>query len=185
MRSGRAATARDVSTKIREIEIRILSKPTRLFEIAWWLIGKVTPYERNARKLSESAVAKVAQSIEKYGWRQPIVVDRKGVIIAGHTRLLAAQKLGLKQVPVHVAKELSEAEARAYRLMDNRSHQESTWDELLLGPELADLKAMDFDLAATGFEPLECGKWHRSRRLNAKSSTIRRRSRSSYFTSPS
>jgi len=127
----------------------------KVFEIAWWLIGKVKPYERNARKLSESAVAKVAQSIEKYGWRQPIVVDRKGVIIAGHTRLLAAQKLGLKQVPIHVAKDLSEAEVKAYRLMDNRSHQESTWDELLLGPELADLKALDFDLSATGFEPLE------------------------------
>lgn len=127
----------------------------RDFLVALWAIGKVKPYPKNARTISDAAVAKVAQSIEKYGWRQPIVVDRKGVIIAGHTRLLAAQKLGLKQVPVHVAKELSEAEVKAYRLMDNRSHQESTWDEVLLGPELQDLKALDFDLALTGFDPSE------------------------------
>ena len=65
-------------------------------------IGQVTPYVRNPRK-NEAAVAKVAASIMEFGWRQPIVVDEKGVIIAGHTRLLAAQRLGLAEVPVHVA----------------------------------------------------------------------------------
>lgn len=115
------------------------------------LIGQVTPYVRNPRK-NEAAVAKVAASIKEFGWRQPIVVDEKGVIIAGHTRLLAAQRLGLAEVPVHVAIGLSEAQVKAYRLMDNRSGQEAEWDENLLSLEFADLKEMKFDLELTGFE---------------------------------
>ena len=114
-------------------------------------IGQVTPYVRNPRK-NEAAVAKVAASIKEFGWRQPIVVDEKGVIIAGHTRLLAAQRLGLAEVPVHVAQGLSEAQVKAYRIMDNRSAQEAEWDENLLSLEFADLKEMKFDLELTGFE---------------------------------
>jgi hypothetical protein len=114
-------------------------------------IAKVIPYARNPRKNAE-AVAKVAASIKEFGWRQPIVVDEKGVIIAGHTRLLAAQRLGLAEVPVHVATGLSPAQVKAYRLMDNRSGQEAEWDENLLSLEFADLKEMKFDLDLTGFE---------------------------------
>jgi ParB-like chromosome segregation protein Spo0J len=114
-------------------------------------IGQVLPYIRNPRK-NEAAVDKVAASIKEFGWRQPIVVDEKGVIIAGHTRLLAAQRLGLAEVPVHVAVELSEAQVKAYRLMDNRSGQEAEWDLDLLSHEFADLKEMKFDLEFTGFE---------------------------------
>src|SRR4051812_34057590 len=94
-----------------------------------WSIDKPIPYARNARKIGEGAVAKVAANIKEFGFRQPIVVDPEGVIVAGHTRLLADQRLGLTSVPVHVATGLTPAQIKAYRLMDNRSGEESTWDE--------------------------------------------------------
>ena len=114
-------------------------------------VKDLTPYARNPRK-NDAAVAKVAASIREFGWRQPIVVDEKGVIIAGHTRLLAAQRLGLAEVPVHVAVGLSEAQVKAYRLMDNRSGQEAEWDNILLPLEISDLKEVGYDLELTGFE---------------------------------
>ena len=123
--------------------------------VSLWPVDKVIPFARNARKIPASAVTKVAASIKEFGWRQPIVVDREGVIICGHTRLLAARKLGLEQVPVHVAENLSPAQVRAYRLMDNRSHEETDWDLELLGPELEELRDLDFDLTLTGFEERE------------------------------
>jgi ParB-like chromosome segregation protein Spo0J len=92
-------------------------------EVNLWPLGKITPYARNARKIPPQAVNKVAASIQEFGWRQPIVVDRQGIIICGHTRLLAAQKLGLDKAPVHVADSLTSAQVRAYRLLDNRSHE--------------------------------------------------------------
>jgi DNA modification methylase len=115
-------------------------------------IETVHPYARNARQISTKAVDKVAASLREFGWRQPIVVDRDHIIICGHTRLLAARQLGLKEVPVHVAENLSPAQVRAYRLLDNRSHEETTWDEDLLSLELLDLKGMGLDLNLTGFE---------------------------------
>jgi len=123
--------------------------------VEWWPIEKPTPYARNARVCPENAIAKVAASLTEFGWRQPIVVDEGGVIIAGHTRLLAAQRLGLETVPVHVAAGLTPEQVKAYRLMDNRSAQETSWDEELLPLELSELAGLDFDLALTGFEPDE------------------------------
>src|ERR1700738_450220 len=123
--------------------------------VSAWPIDKVIPFARNARKIPASAVAKVAASIQEFGWRQPIVIDREGVIICGHTRLLAARKLGLDQVPVHVAANLSPAQVRAYRLMDNRSHEEAEWDMELLAPELEELRSWDLDMKLTGFKPQE------------------------------
>src|SRR5690348_12335115 len=123
--------------------------------VCMWLIEKVIPYARNSRKIPERAIDKVAASIKEFGFRVPIVVDKDGVIICGHTRLLAAKKLGLKQVPVHVAANLTPAQVKAYRLMDNRSHEETDWDIDLLGPELEELHALDFDLELTGFDPHE------------------------------
>jgi hypothetical protein len=125
------------------------------FNIEWWDIDKVVPYAKNARKIRQSAIDKVAASIAEFGWRQPIVVDAKGVIAVGHVRWGAANKLKLEKVPVHVASDLSDAQIKAYRLMDNRSNEETDWDFDLLGPELADLKMSDFDLALTGFDPNE------------------------------
>jgi len=113
---------------------------------------KIVPFARNARKIPQKAIDKVAASIQEFSFRQPIVVDKDGVIICGHTRWLAAQKLGLEQVPVHVAANLTPAQVRAYRLLDNRSHEETTWDDDLLGLELLDLKGMGIDMDLTGFE---------------------------------
>src|SRR6202521_5927187 len=101
--------------------------------VCMWPISKPIPYVRNSRKIPERAIDKVAASIQEFGFRQAIVVDKDGVIICGHTRLLAAKKLGLREVPVHVAENLTPAQVKAYRLMDNRSHQETDWDLELLG----------------------------------------------------
>jgi DNA modification methylase len=120
-----------------------------------WKIERILPYVRNARKISDAAVEKVAASIKEFGWRQPIVVDAEGVIVVGHVRLKAAQKLGLSEAPVHVADSLTPGQIKAYRLMDNRSHDEAQWDLELIGPELADLQGLDFDLSLTGFDGRE------------------------------
>src|SRR5205814_163429 len=120
--------------------------------VSAWPIDKVIPFARNARKIPASAVTKVAASIKEFGWRVPIVVDKDGVIICGHTRLLAARKLGLQEAPVHVADNLTPAQVRAYRLLDNRSHEETSWDEDLLGFELLDLKSLGIDMDLTGFD---------------------------------
>ena len=111
---------------------------------------QIIPYARNPRNNAE-AVATVAASIQEFGWRQPIVVDEAMVVLAGHTRLEAARKLGFKTAPVHVAKGLTASQARAFRIMDNRSGENAEWDEGLLNLELADLLEAEFDLGLTGF----------------------------------
>jgi len=113
--------------------------------------SKVVPYARNPRK-NQAAVAKVAASIREFGFRQPIVVDSEMTIVVGHTRYLAAVQLGLEKIPVHVAEGLTPEQIDAYRIMDNRSHEDSEWDEELLSLELSKLKDADFDLRLTGFE---------------------------------
>ena len=117
-------------------------------------IESVKPYESNPR-VNDKAVDAVAASIREFGWRVPIVVDEAGVIIAGHTRLLAARKLGLKEVPVHVAVGLTPEQVRAYRLADNKLHELSEWDYDLLPIELSDLRGMDIDLELLGFSSEE------------------------------
>lgn len=124
-------------------------------KIESWPASRPIAYARNPRKIPQKAVDKVAASIQEFGFRQPIVVDKDGVIVVGHTRLQAAQKLGMAKVPVHVAAELTPAQAKAYRLADNRDGQESTWDDDLLGLELGELGDLDFDLSLTGFDPAE------------------------------
>ncbi|CUH39330.1 Modification methylase DpnIIB [Jannaschia seosinensis] len=113
-------------------------------------IGQIIPYARNPRR-NEKAVAAVAASIAEFGWRQPIVVDDQMVVLAGHTRLLAARQLELETVPVHVAAGLTDAQARAFRIMDNRSSENAEWDKELLNLELGDLLEANFDLGLTGF----------------------------------
>src|SRR5580704_17154251 len=119
--------------------------------IETWSLDRIRPYEKNARKIPQRAVDKVAASLQEYGWQQPIVVDKQGVIVVGHVRRLAALQLGRTEAPVHVADNLTPAQIRAYRLMDNRSHQEADWDLDLLAPEIAELGALSFDLSLTGF----------------------------------
>ncbi len=113
-------------------------------------IDRVVPYARNPRKNAD-AVPKVMVSLQEFGWRQPIVVDSDLVVVAGHTRLEAARRLGMAQVPIHVAEGLSAEQLQAYRLADNRTGEEATWDEDLLKLELGDLRSAGIDLVLTGF----------------------------------
>jgi len=117
-----------------------------------WPTTKPIPYARNARVVPDAAIGKVAASIKEFGFKQPIVVDAEGVIVVGHTRLLAAQRLGMESVPVIVAADLTPAQVKAYRLADNRTAQETSWDEELLLLELEDLADLEFDVSLTGFE---------------------------------
>ncbi len=114
-------------------------------------VETLIPYARNPR-INSAAIDAVKASIAEFGFRQPIVVDEKMVVIVGHTRLEAAKALGLATVPVHVAEGLTPAQARAYRLMDNRSHENAEWDDELLKLEFGDLKLDGFDLDLTGFD---------------------------------
>ena len=113
-------------------------------------IESVRPYESNPR-LNDQAVEAVAKSLREFGFRQPIVVDADGVIIVGHTRWKAAQKLGLKQVPVHVAKDLTPAQIKAYRIADNQTATLAEWNYDLLPIEIRDLEGLNFDLSLLGF----------------------------------
>src|SRR6516225_10197858 len=106
-------------------------------------IDSIKPYDHNPR-FNDEAVDAVAASIKEFGFRQPVVVDESDVIIVGHTRYKAAQKLGLKKIPVHTAKGLSPAQAKGYRLADNQTATLSRWDDDRLPIELAELQGMDF-----------------------------------------
>ena len=126
-------------------------------EITKMKIADVIPYERNPR-INDGAVEAVAASIKEFGWRAPLVVDDNNVIICGHTRLKAAEHLGLDTVPVHVAKGLTPEQIKAYRIADNKTGEIAEWDFDLLPLELADLQNMDFDLSVLGFDTDELDK---------------------------
>lgn len=111
-------------------------------------VSELKPYEKNPR-INDNAVEACAESIREYGFKVPIIVDNNGVIIAGHTRLKAAKRLGLKKVPVIIADDLSEEQAKAFRIADNKVSDFSIWDNKLLLEELDALK--DSDLF-TGFD---------------------------------
>lgn len=128
----------------------------KLLSVETWPIDRPVPYEKNARIIPQSAIDLVAKSLQAYGWQQPLVVDEAGVLVVGHTRLQAAKQLGLTEVPVHVAKGLSEDQIKAYRLMDNRSNQDTMWDTIILREELTRLAGIDdVDPALTGFSDAE------------------------------
>ena len=120
-------------------------------------IGSVIPYEHNPR-VNDDAVDAVAASIKEFGFRTPILCDATGVIIAGHTRLKAAQKLGLKTVPVIVADDLSPEKVQALRIADNQLATLATWDESLLALELSALQSVDYDLSVLGFDEDELSR---------------------------
>ena len=121
------------------------------------MLMDVQPYDNNPR-INDDAVAAVVASIREFGFRQPIVVDENGVIIVGHTRYKAAQQLGLEKVPVHVAKGLSPAQVKAYRIADNQTATLAEWNYDLLPIELTDLQGLDFDLDLLGFDTDELAK---------------------------
>ena len=111
-------------------------------------IDKIIPYINNPRK--NLNVDKVASSIKEFGFQQPIVVDKTNTIVVGHTRYEAAKKLGITKVPVQIAN-LSENQAKAYRIADNRLNQDASWDTKLLNIEFNDLLSKDYNLDSLGF----------------------------------
>jgi len=113
-------------------------------------LNDIVPYGENPKEHPQEQVDKIASSIQRFGWDQPIVVDGNGTIIKGHGRYQAAQKLGLEEVPVIEQPDLSDAEARAARIADNRV-AESDWNDELLSTEFELLREKEMPLEATGF----------------------------------
>ncbi len=115
-------------------------------------VSDLIPYARNSRTHSDAQVSKISASIKEFGFLNPVIVDGDNGIIAGHGRILAAQKLGLDSLPCIEASHLSEAQRRAYVIADNRLALDAGWDDELLRIELGDLDAEGFDLSLTGFD---------------------------------
>lgn len=111
-------------------------------------INDITPYVNNPRN-NDAAVNKVAASIGQFGFKVPIVIDKNGIIVAGHTRHKAAQKIGLKEVPCIIADDLTPDQIKAFRLVDNKTAEYATWDTELLD---AELEGLDIDLSEFDFE---------------------------------
>ncbi len=121
-------------------------------------VEKLIPYVRNSRTHSDGQVAQIAASIKEFGWTNPILVDGESGVIAGHGRLLAARKLGQKEVPVIELKHMTESQKRAYVIADNQLAMNAGWDTTLLSLELADLKEQGFEMDVLGFDPKELDK---------------------------
>lgn len=130
---------------------------TPQISVQWRSVESLIPYARNARTHSDEQVAQIAASIREFGWTNPVLVDGASSIIAGHGRVLAARKLGQKQVPVIELAHLTESQRKAYILADNKLALNAGWDVDLLGIELGELQAEGFDLNLTGFSPEEVG----------------------------
>lgn len=113
-------------------------------------VADISPYEKNAKMHPDEQIAHIANSIREFGFQQPIVLDKHNVVIIGHGRLLAAKKIGLSEVPVLYADDLTDAQVKALRLADNKTN-ESEWDFSMLETELDDLR-LDFDMSDFGFD---------------------------------
>ena len=124
-------------------------------QITYRPIESLIPYARNSRTHSDAQVAQIAASIKEFGWTNPVLIDAEGGIIAGHGRVMAGRKLGIKEAPCITLDNLTEAQRRAYVIADNKLALNAGWDVELLKVELGDLNALDFDLALTGFDPGE------------------------------
>ena len=120
-------------------------------KIIYKKLEDIIPYENNPRN-NEKAVDYVANSIKEFGFKVPIIIDKENVVVTGHTRLKASEKLGLKEVPVIMADDLTEEQIKAFRLADNKVAQFSTWDLEKLELELDDIA---IDMVEFGFEELE------------------------------
>lgn len=125
-----------------------------MINIIYKPIGEIKPYTNNPRS-NDGAVPFVVESIKEYGFRVPILVDKDMVVIAGHTRLKAAIQLGLTELPCIIADDLTPAQVKAYRLMDNKASEKSKWNEELLVQEFEALADDGFDLTKTAFEQFE------------------------------
>lgn len=124
-----------------------------MIEIVSKALSELIPYEKNPRKISDEAVNAVAESIQEFGFKNPILIDKDNVIIAGHTRRLASLKLGLERVPCVVVDDLTPQQIKALRLADNKTNELADWDIGELDLELADL--LDMDMGRFGFDTEE------------------------------
>lgn len=113
-------------------------------------ISEIKVYEKNPRR-NQDAVEYVANSISEFGFKVPIVIDRNNVIVCGHTRYLAAERIGLKTIPCIKADDLTDEQIKAFRLADNKTAEMSEWDYSLLEEELAGLAELEFDMSSFGF----------------------------------
>jgi DNA modification methylase len=129
---------------------------SKALKVEQWPIERLVEYARNPRK-NDSEVDRMAIAIREFGFRIPIVAKSDGSVVDGHLRLKAARKLGLAEVPVALADELTDAQIKAFRLLANRSASWAEWDNELLALELGDLKELGFDLTLTGFGEVELG----------------------------
>ncbi len=118
-------------------------------------VAALAPNARNARTHSEAQIGQIVASIREWGWTVPVLIDEAGSIIAGHGRVLAAQRMGLVEVPTMVARGWTEAQKRAYLIADNKLTENGGWDDAMLRVELQDLQAMGFDTLLTGFDERE------------------------------
>lgn len=118
-------------------------------------ISKIKPFDKNARNHSEEQIEQIKNSMIEFGFLNPILIDEKGSVIAGHGRLMAANRLGLEDVPVIVLKHLSDAQKRAYCIADNAIALNSEWDDELLKAEMVGLRALNIDLTNLGFSDNE------------------------------
>jgi ParB-like chromosome segregation protein Spo0J len=121
------------------------------YKITWRKTDDLIPYARNARVHSDEQVAQIAASISEFGWTNPILLDGDNGVIAGHGRLMAARKLGHKEVPTIDLHGLTDAQKRAYIIADNKTALNASWDFDMLTVEFEELAGMDFDLGLTGF----------------------------------
>jgi ParB-like chromosome segregation protein Spo0J len=118
-------------------------------------VDALTPYARNSRTHSAEQIGQIAASIQEFGFVNPVLIDGQGTIIAGHGRVMAAERLGMVDVPVLMLDELTEAQRRAYVIADNKIGLGAGWDEAALKAELEALLDIDFDLDALGFQSNE------------------------------
>ena len=116
-------------------------------------VNDITPYAKNAKKHPQTQVDYIANSLQEFGWKQPLVIDKDNVIVCGHGRLLAAKQLGMETVPCIYADDLTDDQIKAFRLADNKTN-ESDWDLDLLMPELDDI---DLDMSLFGFDFMDEG----------------------------
>jgi ParB-like chromosome segregation protein Spo0J len=129
---------------------------TNHLKVEQWPIERLIEYARNPRK-NDAVVDQMAGAIREFGFRIPIVAKSDGLVVDGHLRLKAARKLGLTEVPVALADELTDAQIKAFRLLANRSATWAEWDNDFLRLELGDLKELGFNLTLTGFDDIELG----------------------------
>lgn len=126
------------------------SKSKKEWQVSWKDVNDLTPYAKNAR-INDKTVPYLVNSIKRFGFKVPLVIDKKGVVVCGHTRLKAALECGMSRVPCVLADDLTEAEIKAFRLADNKIQEMSSWDDDLLDQELVELKDAGIEMDDLGF----------------------------------